>query len=294
MPKEEPILEEMETDFETLIKPKTGLFDMHLREVWRYRDLALLFVKRNFTAQYKQTILGPAWAIIQPLLTTVVFTLIFGGIAKLSPKGINGFVYYLCATVIWTYFSSTLTMISTTFTANSHIFSKVYFPRLVLPVSVTLTGLISLAIQFSFFLIAWTIYLFVPDTPLQPNWCILLTPLLIVQMGMLAMGCGVIVSAVTTKYRDLAMLVGFGVQLWMYATPVAYSANIVANSRFYSLYWCNPMTPIVETFRYAFLGPQAATFRPEYLGASAGVTLLVLFLGILLFSRVERTFMDVV
>ncbi|MDY0177212.1 MAG: ABC transporter permease [Lentisphaeria bacterium] len=284
----------MENKFSTIIEPRSGFFNWRLREVWAYRDLALLFVKRNFTSQYKQTILGPAWAVLQPLLTTVVFTLVFGKVAKLSPQGINGFVYYLCATVAWTYFSSTLAMISSTFTANSHIFSKVYFPRLVLPLSTAITGLIALAIQFSFFLVAWGIYLYAPGSPITPNYCILLLPLLILQMGLLAMGSGIIVSALTTKYRDLTMLVGFGVQLWMYATPVAYSASIFSQSRYYQLYWCNPMTPIIETLRYAFLGPQAASFKPEYLLISAGTTLVMLLAGMMLFSKVERTFMDVV
>ena len=158
-----------------------------------------------------------------------------------------------------------------------------------------MTGLISLGIQFSFFLVAWGIFLCIGGGGIQPNWwCIALVPLLVVQIGMLAMGCGIIVSSVTTKYRDMAMLVSFGVQLWMYATPVAYSANIFEKSRWYTLYWCNPMTPVIETIRYAFLGNNAATFRLEFLGISALVTVLILFIGTVLFSKVERTFMDVV
>ncbi|MBQ9414444.1 MAG: ABC transporter permease, partial [Clostridia bacterium] len=215
-----------EQSFETVIKPKNGWFDLHLKEVWSYRDLILLFFKRNFVSQYKQTILGPAWALIQPLLTTVVFTLVFGNIAGLAPGGVNGFVYYLCGTVIWTYFSSCLTMTSTTFTANSNIFGKVYFPRLVLPISTVLTNLISFAIQFAFFLVAWAIFMFIPGNIMQPNWLIAIFPLLLVETAMLALGFGIIVSALTTKYRDLAMLVSFGVQLWMYATPVAYPASM--------------------------------------------------------------------
>ena len=279
--------------FETVIKPKNGWFDLHLKEVWAYRDLVLLFVKRNFVSQYKQTVLGPAWAVIQPLLTTVVFTLVFGGIAGLAPEGVNGFVYYLCGTVAWTYFSTSLTMTSTTFTANSNIFGKVYFPRLVLPISTVITNLISFAIQFAFFLIAWAIFMFIPGNVMQPNWTIALIPLMIIQMAMLALGFGIIVSALTTKYRDLVMLITFGVQLWMYATPVAYPASLF-QGKFYDLYWCNPMTPIVETFRYAFMGDAAATFRPEFLGISSGITVVVLLLGIMLFSRVEKTFMDTV
>lgn len=280
--------------FETVIKPKNGWMDLHLKEVWAYRDLVLLFVKRNFVSQYKQTILGPAWALIQPLLTTVVFTLVFGGIAGLAPAGVNSFVYYLCGTVAWNYFSTCLTMTSSTFTANASIFGKVYFPRLVLPLSTVITNLISFAIQFSFFLVAWAICMFLPSNAMVPGWQIALIPLLIVQMALLALGFGIIISALTTKYRDLAMLVSFGVQLWMYATPVAYPASMFAGSRFYSLYWCNPTAPIIETFRYAFLGGEAASWRPEYLLISAAVTLAVLFLGVVLFSRVEKTFMDTV
>lgn len=281
-------------EFETIVEPKNGWFDLHLKELLKYRDLTMLFVKRNFISQYKQTILGPAWAIIQPLLTTVVFTVVFGGIAKLAPGGVNSFVYYLCGNVVWSYFSSCLTMTSTTFTANSNIFGKVYFPRLVLPVSTVITNLISLGIQFSFFLIAWAIFMFMPDNVMTPGWQIVLVPLLVIEMAMLALGCGIIISALTTKYRDLAMLVSFGVQLWMYATPVAYPASMFAGSRWEILYWCNPTAPIVETVRYAFLGGEAAQFRPGFLLLSGGVTLVILFIGVMLFSRVEKTFMDTV
>jgi len=288
-------------EFETVIKPKNGWFDLHIKEVWNYRDLILLFVKRNFVSQYKQTVLGPAWAIIQPLFTTVVFTLVFGGIAGLAPEGVNNFVYYLGGTVIWSYFGTSLTMTSTTFTANANIFGKVYFPRLVLPVATVMTNLISLGIQFAFFLIAWVICMFLPGNIMMPNWTIALLPLLIVQSAALSLGFGIIVSALTTKYRDLAMLVSFGVQLWMYATPVTYPASLftaeVGNRSaelLETLYWCNPMAPIVETFRYSFLGEAAAQFRPDFLGISAAVTVVVLFIGVVLFSRVEKTFMDTV
>lgn len=283
-----------EQTFETVIKPKNGWFDLHLKEVWGYKDLILLFVKRNFVSQYKQTILGPAWAVIQPLLTTVVFTLVFGNIAGLAPSGVNSFVYYLCGTVFWQYFASCLTMTSSTFTANSNIFGKVYFPRLVLPLSTVITNLISLGIQFVFFIIAWAIFLFKPGEMIQPGLQIAIVPVMVIMEALLALGFGIIVSALTTKYRDLAMLVGFGVQLWMYATPVAYSASMFNGSRFEILYWCNPTTPIIETIRYAFLGPEVAEFRPLFLLISACTTVVVLFVGIILFSRVEKTFMDTV
>ena len=281
-------------EFETIIKPKNGWFDLHLKEVWAYRDLTLLFVKRNFISLYKQTVLGPAWAIIQPLLTTVIFTVVFGGIAKLSPNGINGFVYYLCGNIFWQYFGTSLSMTSTTFTANSSIFGKVYFPRLVLPISTVITNLISLGIQFIFFIVSWAIFMFMPGNIMQPSWLIALVPFLVVEMAMLAMGVGIIVSALTTKYRDLTMLVGFGVQLWMYATPVAYASTLFSGSKWETLYWCNPMTPILETIKYSFMGPTAAQFRPVFLMISVIVTAIVLFVGVLLFSRVEKTFMDTV
>ena len=277
--------------FETIIEPKNKLFDLNLKELWKYRDLILLFVKRNFISQYKQTVLGPAWAVIQPLLTTVIFTLIFGNIAGLAPGGVNSFVYYLCGTVFWQYFASCLTMVSHTFTGNAGIFGKVYFPRMVLPVSTVLTNLISLAIQFYFFLVAWVIFFFIPGYEMRPGWQIALLPLLLLEMALLALGCGIIISALTTKYRDLAMLVSFGVQLWMYATPVAYSAAMFKDGPWDFLYWCNPTCPIIETVRYAFLGPAAAQFRPGMWGISWITTFVILFIGVLLFSRVEKTFM---
>lgn len=282
-----------DTEFETLIKPKNGWFDLHLKEVWAYRDLTLLFVKRNFISLYKQTILGPAWAIIQPLLTTVIFTVIFGGVAKLSPNGINGFVYYLCGTTFWQYFGTSLTMTSSTFTANSNIFGKVYFPRLVLPISTVMTNLISLGIQFLFFIVSWLIFFFMPSNIMQPSWMIALLPLLILEMALLALGCGIIISALTTKYRDLAMLVSFGVQLWMYASPVAYSSSMFSG-KWETIYWCNPMTPILETIKYSFMGPAAAQFKPNFLLISVAVTFVILVIGVMLFSRVEKTFMDTV
>lgn len=280
--------------FETVVEPVNGWFDLHLKELAKYKDLVFLFVKRNFVSQYKQTVLGPAWAVIQPLFTTVVFTLVFGNFAGFAPGGVNSFVYYLCGTIFWQYFSSSLSMVSTTFTANSGIFGKVYFPRLVLPVSTVFTNLISLGIQFVFFIVAWVIFFFVPGYSMHPGWHIALLPLLVLELAMLALGCGIIVSALTTKYRDLAMLVSFGVQLWMYATPVAYSADMFSGSKIDFIYWCNPACPIIETIRYAFLGEAAAQFRPGMLGISWITTGVVLFIGILLFSKVEKTFMDTV
>lgn len=280
----------MEEKFTTVIRPKNGWFDLHLRELLTYRDLIFLFVKRNFTAQYKQTVLGPAWAIIQPFLTTVIFTVVFGSIAGLAPDGIPSFLFYLCSTIAWQYFSGCLTMTSSTFTANSAILGKVYFPRLVMPVSTVISQLIPFAIQFVFFMIFWVYYLIVPSG-VEPNLYILLLPLMILQLALLGLGFGIIISACTTKYRDLAMLVGFGAQLWMYATPVAYDISIIPE-KWLALYMCNPVTPVIMTFRYAFLG--VGFFSLKYYLISWAVTLVVLFGGIILFSRVEKAFTDTV
>lgn len=287
-------MEKNTPQFETFVEPKNGWFDIDLKSVLKYKDLIILFVKRNFVSQYKQTVLGPAWAVIQPLLTTVVFTLVFGGIAGLAPGGVNSFVYYLCGTIFWQYFSSSLSMVSSTFTSNSNIFGKVYFPRLVLPISTVFTNLISLAIQFVFFIVAWVIFFFIPGYSMHPGWQIALLPVMILELALLALGCGIIISALTTKYRDLAMLVSFGVQLWMYASPVAYAAEMFSGSKLEFIYWCNPVCPIIETIKYGFLGEAAAQFRPEMWGVSWITTACILAVGIILFSKVEKTFMDTV
>lgn len=280
----------MEEKFSTVIRPQNGWFDFNLQELLRYRDLIFLFVKRNFTAYYKQTILGPAWAIIQPFLTTVIFTVVFGNMAGLAPDGVPSFLFYLAGTVMWQYFSGCLTTTAGTFTSNAAILGKVYFPRLVMPVSTVLSQLISFAIQMVFFLIFWVYYLNVPSG-VQPNVYMLLFPLLILQLAMLSLGCGIIISACTTKYRDLAMLVGFGVQLWMYATPVAYDIGIIPE-KWLGLYMYNPVTPVVMTMRYAFLGIGSFDLQSYLIGWVT--TLVLLFFGVILFSRVEKTFMDTV
>ncbi len=280
----------MNEKFTTVIQPKNGWFDLHLKELLNYKDLIILFVKRNFTSQYKQTILGPAWAIIQPFITTVIFTLVFGNIAGLVPAGVPTFLFYLSANIIWQYFSGCLTTTSSTFTANAAILGKVYFPRLVMPISSVISQLIPFAIQLVFFLIFWIYYLVVPSG-VEPNLCILLFPLIIVQLAMLGLGFGVIISACTTKYRDLAMAVGFGTQLWMYATPIAYDISIIPE-KYLSLYMLNPVTPAVMIMRYAFLG--TGYFSLKYYLISWIVTIVVLFIGVVLFSRIEKTFADTV
>lgn len=278
------------TNFDTVIKPKTNFLDLKLKEVWKYRDLVMLFVRRTFVAQYKQTILGPAWAVIQPLFTTVIFTVVFGNLAGLAPSGVPSFIFYLCGSIAWGYFSGCLTATSSTFTANSSILGKVYFPRLVMPVATVISQLISFGIQFVFFLM-FLVFFLVTGSGLQPNIYLLLTPLLVIQLACLGLGFGIIVSALTTKYRDLAMLIGFGVQIWMYLTPVAYDISIIPD-KYMFLYMLNPVTPVICMFRHAFLGVGEPNLI--YYGISWVVTFVVLFVGIVLFNRVEKTFMDTV
>lgn len=274
----------------TVIKPKTGWFDINLKELVQYKDLIVMFVKRDFKTMYKQTILGPLWIIINPLLTTLMFTVVFGNIANISTDGMPQIVFYMLGTTVWTYFSSCLTKTSSTFTANAGIFGKVYFPRLVTPISTVISGLINFGVQFLMFL-GFMAYFMIKGSPIEPNLWILITPLLLVQLAALALGFGIIISSMTTKYRDLAVLVTFGVQLWMYATPVVYPASQIGG-KLKTLMMLNPVSPIVESFRYAFLGSGSIPWN--YLGISVVTTLVVLFAGVVLFSRVEKTFMDTV
>ena len=274
----------------TIIKPKTGWFDINLKELVQYKDLIVMFVKRDFKTMYKQTILGPLWIIINPLLTTLMFTVVFGNIANIPTDGMPQIVFYMLGTTVWTYFSSCLTKTSSTFTGNAAIFGKVYFPRLVTPISTVISGLINFGVQFLMFL-GFMAYFMIKGSPIEPNLWILITPLLLVELAALALGFGIIISSMTTKYRDLAVLVGFGVQLWMYATPVVYPASQIGG-KLKTLMMLNPVSPIVESFRYAFLGSGSIPWN--YLGISVVTTLVVLFAGVVLFSRVEKTFMDTV
>jgi len=273
-----------------IIEPQRGWLDLRLRDLWHARDLILLFVWRDFVSVYKQTILGPLWYLIQPLLTTIVFTVVFGRIAALPTDGLPQFLFYLSGTVVWGYFAECLNKTSQTFITNAHLFGKVYFPRLAVPVSILISNLIAFGIQFLLF-VAFTIYYVAIGAPVTPSWWTLLTPVLLLIMAGLGLGFGIIVSSLTTKYRDLRFLVTFGVQLWMYATPVIYPVSAIPE-RFRPIILANPLTPVVEAFRFAFLG--AGTVNGPMLLYSAGVTLLVLFIGILLFNRIEATFMDTV
>lgn len=274
----------------TVIRPVSGWFDIHPSELWRYRDLIMLFVRRDFVSIYKQTILGPLWYLIQPLLTTIVFTVIFGRIAKIPTDGLPRMLFYLSGVVVWNYFAACLNRTSDTFVGNAHLFGKVYFPRLAVPVSVVISNLVTFGIQFTLFL-CFLIYFSVNGSTINQQPSIVFLPLLVLQMAALGLGFGIIVSSLTTKYRDLSQLVGFGVQLWMFATPIVYPASQIPE-RWQWLIALNPMTPIIEFFRFSFLG--VGTVNPLQMGLSALTTLLVLATGIILFSRIEKSFMDTV
>ena len=266
--------------------------NFNFKEVWQYRDLILLFVKRNFVSQ---TILGPAWAVIQPLMTTIVFTFIFGNVARLADCGaVPTFLFYMCGNVAWHFFSGCLTGTANAFLANSRTMGKVYFPRLCAPISTVLSNLIGFAIQSAMFIVFLIIFLFIPEYEIKANLFLLFAPLHILQMGMLGLGCGVIISACTTKYRDLRFLVGFGVSLWMYGTPVAYSMALFRGTILYKIVRFNPVTPIIEMLRYGFLGPDAGSVDWIAYGCSWVITLVLLTWGVLLFNKVERTFMDTI
>ena len=285
---------ELKTDYgrtSYVIETETRWHDFRFKEVWQYRDLIVLLVRRNFVGQYKQTVLGPAWAVIQPLLTTVVFTVIFGNLAALPTDDMPPFLFYMSANVAWGFFSSCLTMVSSTFLGNAGILGKVYFPRLVMPISMVIERMITFFIQFVLFLIILLAFLINPSYGIAPNIFMLLTPLLILQMSALAIGCGIIISSLTVKYRDLGMLVGFGMQLWMYLTPIAYASSTFPE-RFRVLFFLNPMTPVIEAFRYAFLG--SGTLPITYLIISAGTASIILFFGLIIFNRAEKTFLDTI
>jgi lipopolysaccharide transport system permease protein len=273
------------------IGPRRNLFDLRMGDLWRARDLVMLFVWRDFVSVYKQTILGPLWYIIQPLLTTVIFTFIFGSVAKLPTDGLPQFLFYMSGTVVWSYFATCITKTSDTFITNTNLFGKVYFPRLAVPVSILISSLIAFAIQFIFF-VGFMGYFALRGNILQPNWWILLTPVLILIMAGLGLGFGIIISALTTKYRDLRFLVQFGVTLLMYATPVILPISSFPQ-RFRWIILLNPMTPIVEIFRYAYLGGAGTVNLPD-LAYSFGFMVVVVVTGTLIFNRVEATFMDTV
>jgi lipopolysaccharide transport system permease protein len=273
-----------------IIEPKTRLLDLRLNELWRYRDLVMMFVRRDFVANYKQTILGPLWFFIQPLLTTIMFIFIFGKVAKLSTDGLPMLVFYLAGVTIWNYFAETLNKTASVFRDNAQMFGKVYFPRLTMPVSIVISNLVRFLIQFALFLTVWVYYFFKEGT-IQPTIYLLLTPVLVLMMGLLALGFGMIFSSLTTKYRDLVFLLTFGVQLLMYATPVIYPLSSIAD-KYKMIILANPMSAIVETFRYGFLG--SGSFSWWQLGYSFIFAVGIMLLGTVIFNRVEKSFTDTV
>jgi len=276
--------------WDTILQPQRAWWDIRLGDLWLYRDLIGLMVWRDFVAVYKQTILGPLWHLIQPIMTTIVFTIIFGNIARLSTDDLPPFLFYMAGNTVWVYFSTCLISTSNTFVANAGIFGKVYFPRLSVPVSIIISNLIAFGIRFGVFIL-FLLYFLLTGSKIKPTLWILALPVLLLIMALLGLGVGIIVSSLTTKYRDLQHLVAFGVQLFMYATPVIYPFSSVPE-KWKWLLLANPITPVVEVFRLAFLG--ASAIDPVYLLYSAGVAAVMLLAGILVFNHVENTFMDTV
>lgn len=291
------------TKFKTTITSKHKLFDLHLKETFKYRDLIWLFVKRDFTAMYKQTILGPLWAVIQPLLTTFVFSFIFGSLAGLATADIPGtfnvpsFLFYMTGTMLFTYFSNNVNKVSRIFIENRGTMGKVYYPRLVQPIATSLSNLIPLIINLALFIVVWLVFLLTGSTSMHVSIWLLFVPLVIFELIILSLGLGMIISAVTTKYRDLQMLVGFGLQLWQYASPIAYGLTLISLSPKWGdklmLYTCiNPLTPIVTTFRYAMFGFGYFNWMPYVVGWS--ISIFFFFIGLMLFSKTEKNFMDTI
>ncbi len=281
----------MET-WTTDIKPKNRLFDVDFKELWHYRDLCALFVKRNVITQYKQTILGPLWYLVQPLMTTVMYMVVFGGIAKIPTDGLPQPLFYLAGICMWQYFSDCLSKTSNTFVDNAGIFGKVYFPRLVVPLSNVMSNLVRFGIQLGLFFAVYIYYQLFTPVQIHTNWYALLLPILVLLLAGLALGFGILFSSMTTKYRDLQLLLSFFVSLWMYATPVIYPLSTITNEKLRFVMSLNPLTGIIEAFKYGILG--VGQFSWSMLAYSFGFMLLLLAVGIVVFNKVQRSFMDTV
>ena len=286
------IMAEIEQRWTTEIRPKDKLLSVDFKEIWQYRDLMMLFVKRNIITQYKQTILGPLWYVIQPLMTTVMYMVVFGGIAKISTDGLPQPLFYLAGISFWQYFADCLTKTSNTFVNNAGIFGKVYFPRLVTPLSDVISNLVRFGIQFALFLIVYLYYFIFTDANIQPNLYALLLPVLVIMLAGLALGFGILFSSMTTKYRDLQLLLSFFVSLWMYATPVIYPLSTITNEKLRIVMQLNPLTGIVEFFKYGMLG--VGNHEWWMLGYSFGFMVVLLAIGIIVFNKVQKSFMDTV
>ena len=281
----------MNKDWTLIIRPHEKLWKLNLKEVWAYRDLVELFVKRNIVVQYKQTILGPLWYLIQPILTVIMNMVVFGGIAHMSTDGVPQALFYMAGNVCWFYFSDCLNQTSSTFVTNQAMFGKVYFPRMVVPISTVISNLLRFGIQVLLF-VAFYIYFFVSGADVTLTWAMLLMPLLIVMLAGLGLGFGILVSSLTTKYRDLTILFTFIVQLWMYATPIVYPISMVTNETLRTIIMLNPMTAVVEAFKYATLGQ--GYFSWGALGYSFAFMSVLLLWGTVVFNKVQRSFMDTV
>ncbi|NBU05651.1 MAG: ABC transporter permease [Sphingobacteriia bacterium] len=281
---------QQQTHWDLTIKPHSKWYHLRIKEIFKYKDLLFLFVKRDFVSIYKQTILGPLWFFLQPIITAITFTVIFGNLAKISTDGLPQILFYMCGITLWNYFADTLTKTADTFSSNANIFGKVYFPRMIVPLSVVISNLIKLAIQFLLFLGIWIYYLLQSDL-IHPNKMLALIPFLIILIGFMALSFGIIISSLTTKYRDLKFLVTFGIQLMMYASPIVYPLSIVPE-KYKWIIIANPVTSIIETFKYAFLG--VGEFSWFYLGYSTLFTIVLFMIGLVIFHRVEKSFMDTV
>jgi lipopolysaccharide transport system permease protein len=277
-------------EWDLVIQPQSSLFSLNLRDVWRYRDLLVMFVKRDFVSFYKQTILGPLWFFIQPLFTTIVFTFIFGNLAGLSTDGLPQPLFYMAGITAWNYFADCLTKTATVFRDNANIFGKVYFPRLIMPLSIVVSNLVRFGVQMLLFF-AMMVYHYFQGAHFQITWAIVLFPILVLLMALLGLGLGLIVTALTTKYRDLAFLITFGVQLMMYATTVIYPLSS-APAKYHTIVTLNPMTGIIEAFRYGFLGKGIITWHT--LGYAVVFTLISVLLGVVIFNKTEKTFVDTI
>ena len=277
----------------TVIKPKDKLLSVDFGELWRYRDLCSLFVRRNITTQFKQTVLGPLWYVLQPVITVVMYMVVFGNIAKIPTDGLPQPLFYLSGICLWQYFSDCLNKTSSTFVSNASIFGKVYFPRLIVPISNVISNLLRFGIQFALFLVVYAVYqIFIIPGQIHTNWYAVMLPVLVAMLAGLALGFGVLFSSLTTKYRDLQLLLGYFVSLWMYATPVIYPLSTIHNDTLRFIMSLNPLTGIVEAFKYGFLGE--GVFSWGLLGYSFAFMVVLLAIGVVLFNRVQRTFMDTV
>jgi len=277
--------------WDLVIKPQSSLLDIPWRDIWRYRDLLRMFVKRDVITVYKQTVLGPVWFVVQPILTTAIYILVFGNIAGISTDGMPKILFYLSGIVIWNYFSETFNQTSVTFTQNAGIFGKVYFPRLIMPLAKVTSSLIKFFIQFSFLLVVYLYFILSGNETIHPNITLLLIPVYVFMMAGLGLGFGIVFTSLTTKYRDLTFLIGFGVQLLMYATPVIYPVSAIPD-QYKPLILANPMSSIVEGFKYALLG--TGSFNPANLGYSATFMVILLCVGIIVFNKTEKSFIDTV